>query len=91
VVNRSFISTLQALSWPFKILAAALNGYCPRLLLAPVRDEKVLAENICKILEDPSLGTRLSKNGRNRAEACDWSIVVPRWERLIRETCEQVL
>jgi glycosyltransferase involved in cell wall biosynthesis len=52
-------------------------------LLVPVKDAAAMADQIVRILQEPGLSARLSRNGRETARAFDWPAVVGRWEELL--------
>lgn len=54
------------------------------------RDDPVaMAAAVERLLEDPDLAARLSAAARRRAEAHDWSRVLPQWERLFSENARR--
>ena len=53
-------------------------------LLVPPNDAAAMARAVRRILVDPSLAAGLSRQGRLRAERCDLSLVMPRWEILLQ-------
>jgi glycosyltransferase involved in cell wall biosynthesis len=53
-------------------------------LLVPVGDAPAMALAVRRVLTEPDLGHALSLNGRARAAAFDWKVVLPRWELLLR-------
>lgn len=54
-------------------------------LLVPPGDADAMAEAVLRLLRDPELAERLSRNARRKVEAFDWSVVLPQWERLFEE------
>jgi len=54
-------------------------------LLVPPRDAEAMAGAVRRILTEPSLAERLSRNARLRAEAHGWSVVLPHWEELLEK------
>jgi len=57
-------------------------------LVVPVDDPAAMAEAVGRILTEPELAVRLSANARKKAEAFDWSILLPQWEKLYSELIE---
>ncbi len=51
------------------------------LLVAP-GDAEAMAAAIRRLLDDPALYEKLSRNGRAKAESFDWKRVFPMWEEL---------
>ena len=54
-------------------------------LLVPVVDLEAMAEAILRILEDPELSKKLSKNARERAKNFTLEKAVTEYEKLFRE------
>ena len=59
-------------------------------ILVPPADSAAMAEGVRQILADPLLAAKLSGNARRKAESLDWSVLLPRWERLLREAADGV-
>jgi len=57
-------------------------------LLVAEREPAALAAAVRRVLVEPGLADRLSRNARARAEQFDWSRVVPRWESLLSALAE---
>lgn len=51
------------------------------LLVAP-GDAEAMANAVRRLIEDPALCEKLSRNGRAKAEGLDWKRVFPMWEEL---------
>ena len=95
-----FLNTTNADNTPVSVLEALACGLCvastnvgglPHLLrhgeealLAPPENAEALASAVSRILDEPELARRLSAAGRAKAEAVDWSHVLPRWQELLR-------
>jgi glycosyltransferase involved in cell wall biosynthesis len=93
-----FLNTTDVDNTPLSVLEALASGLCvvttevggiPYLvrheteaLLVPRDDTAAMAAAVRRILQNPSVAARLSEQGRQRAAACDWSVVLPRWEEL---------
>jgi len=59
-------------------------------LLVPPNDPEAMAAAVSRILNEPGLAEKLSRNARKKAEQFDWSIILPKWEELIQSTIEKV-
>jgi glycosyltransferase involved in cell wall biosynthesis len=57
-------------------------------LLVPVNDAHQMAEAISRILTEPGLAEKLSRNARMKAERYDWKTILPEWEKLLHQTIE---
>ena len=44
-----------------------------------------MAVAVRRILTEPGLAEKLSRNARVKAEQCDWAMVLPEWEKLFRD------
>mgnify|MGYP001055086666 CR=1 FL=1 len=99
--NDIFINTTNYESFGVAVLEAAACGLCivttnvgeldylwennVDALLIPPDDHKAMAEAISKILLEPELAARLSKNARKKAERFDWEIYVSKIEKILFE------
>jgi len=54
-------------------------------LLVLFNDLDTIAELVRRILREPELSEHLSSNARSKVEEFDWSVILPKWERLLRE------
>ena len=52
-------------------------------LLVPRDDAEGMAAAVGRLLADPDLALRLSRNGRRKVETFDWRHLLPRWESLL--------
>jgi len=96
-----FINTTNIDNTPISVIEAMASGLCvvstnvggiPYLLqnehdalLVPPDDPSAMAAAIQRILTEPDLAERLSKNARRKAEQFDWSAILPQWENLFYE------
>lgn len=94
-----FINTTDVDNVPISVIEALATGLCvvstdvggiPYLLqdgvdslLVPPDEPRAMAAAVERIVGDPSLAERLSRNGRAKAETFDWSRVMPQWRKLI--------
>lgn len=54
-------------------------------LLVPSGDAAAMAAAVRRILTEPDLAEKLSRNARAKAKQFDWSNVLPQWERLFTQ------
>lgn len=96
-----FINTTNIDNTPVSILEAMACGLCvvstnvggiPYLLsdrqdalIVPPDDPEAMAAAVQKILTESGLAEYLSKHARRKAEQFDWSVILPRWEKLFKE------
>jgi glycosyltransferase involved in cell wall biosynthesis len=94
-----FLNTTNVDNAPVSVLEAMASGLCvvstnvggiPYLLddekdglLVPPDDPEAMANAVHRILTEPGLAERLSRNARMKAEQFDWSVILPRWEKLL--------
>jgi len=99
-----FVNTARIDNTPVSVLEAMASGLCivstdvggiPYLvradhegLLVPSNDAQRMADAIRRVIVEPDLSQRLSYNARRKAEQLDWSVVLPRWEKLLRSTVQ---
>ena len=94
-----FLNTTQVDNAPVTVMEAMTCGLCvistnvggiPYLLeherdalLVPPNDAHAMAQAVRQVLVSPGLSKWLSVNARRKAEQLDWSVLLPRWERLL--------
>lgn len=90
-VDNTPVSVLEAMACGLCIVSTNIGGL-PYLLddgfdalLVPPNDPEAIAAAVRRILTEPGLAERLSRNGRKKAESFDWSIILPQWEALFEE------
>lgn len=99
-----FLNTTSIDNTPVTVLEAMACGLCvvstnvggmPYLvkhehdaLLVPPDNPSAMAAAVRRLLEEPGLAERISRNGREKAEDHDWSRVLPAWESLLNEFSE---
>jgi glycosyltransferase involved in cell wall biosynthesis len=97
-----FVNTTNVDNTPISVIEAMASGLCivstdvggiPYLLthehdalLVPPNDAGALAQAIKRVLTEPGLAERLSRNARLKAEQFDWNRILPMWESLLTET-----
>ncbi len=96
-----FLNTTTAESFGVSVMEAAAMGLCivttnvgelsylwedgVDALLVPPNDPDAMAAAVRRILTEPDLAARLSRNARRKAEQFDWETILPQWERLLTE------
>lgn len=96
-----FLNTTNVDNTPVSVIEAMACGLCvvstntgglPYLLddeqdslLVQPDDSAAMAAAVRRILTEPGLAERLSRNARAKAEQYDWSVILPRWEQLLTE------
>ncbi len=97
-----FLNTTNVDNTPVSVIEAMACGLCvvstnagglPYLLddeqdslLVQPDDSAAMAAAVSRILREPVLAGRLSRNARAKAERFDWSNILPQWETLLIET-----
>lgn len=87
-VDNTPVSVLEAMASGLCIVSTNVGGI-PYLLeherdalLVPDNDEMAMASAVRRFLTEEGLAERLSRNARRKAEPCDWSTILPRWEKM---------
>jgi len=94
-VDNTPVSVVEAMACGLCIVSTDVGGI-PHLLqhehdalLVPPNDPVAMAAAVTRILSDPALAERLSRNARKNAEQRDWSVVLPRWNSLLSSVAER--
>jgi glycosyltransferase involved in cell wall biosynthesis len=88
-IDNTPISVLEAMSSGLCIVSTDVGGLRYLLthnynaLLVPPDNPVAMAEAVRRILTDPDLAARLSRNARKSVARSDWSLVLPQWESLM--------
>jgi glycosyltransferase involved in cell wall biosynthesis len=84
------VSVMEALACGLCVVSSDAGGLPDLLddgrdaLLARGGEVGAMAGAVERILTEPGLAERLSRGGREKASACDWSSVLPLWERFLQ-------
>lgn len=94
-----FLNTADVDNTPVSVIEAMAAGLCivstnvgglPYLLedehdalLVPPRNSEAMAQAVERVLHEPGLAARLSRNARAKAEQFDWASILPQWETLL--------
>jgi glycosyltransferase involved in cell wall biosynthesis len=88
-IDNTPVSVLEAMACGLCVVSTNVGGV-PYLLeherdalLVPPADAQAMADAVHRILTEPELGERLSRQARSKAEQRDWSTVLPRWEKYL--------
>jgi glycosyltransferase involved in cell wall biosynthesis len=100
-----FINTTNVDNTPISVIEAMACGLCvvstnvggiPYLLthehdalLVPPNDPEAMADAVRRILTEPGLAERLSRNARTTAEQFDWASILPQWETLLTQVIDE--
>lgn len=89
-VDNTPVSVIEAMACGLCIVSTNVGGL-PYLLedgqdalLAPPNDPGAMAAAVRRLLTEPGLAERLSRNARRKAESFDWSAILPQWKSLLR-------
>jgi glycosyltransferase involved in cell wall biosynthesis len=84
------VSLMEAMACGLCIVSTNVGGL-PYLLkdghdalLVPPNDSQSMSAAVQRLLQEPGLASKISKNARDAAEKFDWSEILPRWEALFQ-------
>jgi glycosyltransferase involved in cell wall biosynthesis len=93
-VDNTPVSVIEAMACGLCIISTDVGGI-PYLLqqeqdalLVPPDDADAMARAVHRILTEPGLAEHLSRQGRQKAEDFDWSVIMPKWEELLTIVAE---
>lgn len=88
-VDNTPTSVLEAMACGLCVVSTNVGGI-PYLLandedalLVPPNDPEAMAAAVRRLLTEPGLAEKLSRNARAKVAGMDWSIVLPQWESLL--------
>jgi glycosyltransferase involved in cell wall biosynthesis len=88
-IDNTPVSLIEAMACGLCIVSTNVGGV-PFLvddghdaLLVKPDDSAAMAATVRRILTEPGLAERLSRNARAKAERFDWTNILPKWERLL--------
>jgi glycosyltransferase involved in cell wall biosynthesis len=90
-VDNTPVSVLEAMACGLCVISTNVGGIPYMLedeydaLLVPADDPAAMAKAVQRFLTEDGLAERLSGNARRKAEQCDWSNILPRWESLFTD------
>ena len=88
-IDNTPVSVIEACASGLPVVSTNVGGMSDLLadgesgLLVPDDDDEAMAAAVTRLLTDPGLAERLSRNGRSLAERCDWKKVSPLWDELL--------
>jgi glycosyltransferase involved in cell wall biosynthesis len=93
-VDNTPVSVMEAMACGLCVVSTNVGGI-PYLvehekdaLLVPPDDPEAMAAAVRRILTEPGLAERLSRNARQKAEQFDWAIILPQWEALLTRVAQ---
>jgi glycosyltransferase involved in cell wall biosynthesis len=95
-VDNTPVSVMEAMACGLCVVSTNVGGISYLLdnekdaLLVPPDDPWAMAAAIRRILTEPGLAQRISLNARKKAEQCDWSFIMPKWEKLFLQAEESM-
>jgi glycosyltransferase involved in cell wall biosynthesis len=85
------VSVIEAMACGLCVTSTNVGGISYLLehehdaLLVPPNDAAAMAAAVKRVLTEPGLGERLSRNARRKVEGFDWHVTLPQWESLFEE------
>jgi len=89
-VDNTPVSILEAMACGLCVVTTCVGGipYLLRdghdALLVPTNDAPAMAAAVRRVLHEPGLAARLSRNARDTVERFGWQHVLPQWDTLLR-------
>lgn len=89
-IDNTPITLLEAMSAGLCVVSTAVGGipFMVRdeheAMLVPPRDADAMAGAVARILVEPGLAVRLSREGHASAKQCDWSAILSVWETTLQ-------
>jgi glycosyltransferase involved in cell wall biosynthesis len=93
-IDNTPVTVWEAMACGLSIVCTKVGGLPYMLrdgedaLLAPSNDAEAMASAVARILYEPELAARLSRQARLRAEQVDWAPVLAQWNELLKEAPE---
>src|SRR5262249_15126210 len=90
-IDNAPVAVIEAAAMGLPVVTTNVGGIPDLLidgetaLVVGDEDDEAMAHAICRLVEDPSLSERLSRNGRQLAERFSWEAVRPQWLQLFAE------
>jgi len=88
-IDNAPVSVLEAMASGLDVVSTNVGGMTYLIeneregLLVPPGDAEAMAGAVMRLLSDNELASRLSRNGRKRAELHGWDSILPQWERVL--------
>ena len=88
-IDNTPVSVLDAMACGLCVVSTNVGGIAYLLehdqdaLLVPPNDPEAMTDAVHRILTEPGLALRLSRNARRKAETHDWSVILPHWESML--------
>lgn len=93
-IDNTPVSVLEAMACGLCVVSTNVGGIPYMLenesdaLLVPPDNDEAIAAAVRRIITEPGLADRLSRNARRKAENFDWSVVFPQWQSLLANITE---
>jgi glycosyltransferase involved in cell wall biosynthesis len=94
-VDNMPVSVIEAMAAGLCVVSTEVGGI-PYLLqheedalLVPPDNPEAMAAAVRRILNEPGLAERLSRNARKKSEHYEWSIILPEWEALLTSVAQE--
>ena len=94
-IDNTPVSVIEAMACGLCIVSTDVGGISYLLehehnaLLVPPDNSQAMADAVRRILSEPGLAERLSRNARTKVERFDWSLILPQWEAMLHGVIEQ--